>query len=217
MGPSGYRLVPVTEQDLRPDQRAFWDSLVAGRRAGKSVRPEGFLTGPFDVLLRSPGVAEAGSRLGEVLRFETDLTQRERELVILIVAARWRASYAWLPHAGYAYDAGLSPEAIAAIGAGREPDLDSDHDRVIYRLVFGLVHEGRVSDERYAAALALLGERRLVELVALSGYYCFTSVLLNAFRVPLPDGASVPWSHEEGSASGQTAPAERRGPAGGGP
>jgi 4-carboxymuconolactone decarboxylase len=102
----------------------------------------------------------------------------------------------------YAREAGIAPDAIADIAAGREPSFDSDADRVIYQLVSELVREGRVSDEKYAAALAQLGERRLVELVALSGYYCFTSVVLDAFRVPVPEGKTVPWGQEEGDTRG---------------
>jgi 4-carboxymuconolactone decarboxylase len=202
VGPADYRLVPVTEPDLQPGQRAVWDGLVGGERGSKSIRAEGYLVGPFDALLRSPGVAEAGSRLGEVLRFETELTQRERELAIITVVARWQSSSAWPPHEVYAREAGIAPDAIADIAAGREPSFDSDADRVIYQLVSELVREGRVSDEKYAAALAQLGERRLVELVALSGYYCFTSVVLDAFRVPVPEGKTVPWGQEEGDTRG---------------
>jgi 4-carboxymuconolactone decarboxylase len=202
VGPADYRLVPVTEPDLRSGQRAVWDGLVGGERGSKSIRAEGYLVGPFDALLRSPGVAEAGSRLGEVLRFETELTQRERELAIITVVAHWQSSSAWPPHEVYAQEAGIAPDAIADIAAGREPRFDSDADRVIYQLVSELVREGRVSDEKYAAALAQLDERRLVELVALSGYYCFTSVVLDAFRVPVPEGKTVPWGQEEGDTRG---------------
>ena len=202
MGAADYRLVPVTEENLGPAQREFWDDLVHGQRGGKSVRAEGFLTGPFDVLVRSPDLAQAASRLGEVLRFQTELTQRERELAIITVVAYWEASFAWLGHAAYARESGLAADVIADIAAGREPSFDSESDRVIYQLVSELVRDGSVGDEQYAAALALLGERRLVELVALSGYYCFTSVVLKAFRVPLPDGASVPWSLKEASSHG---------------
>jgi 4-carboxymuconolactone decarboxylase len=202
MGLAGYRLDPVTEEQLEPAQREVWDVLVQGARGGKSVRPEGFLTGPFDALVRSPAVALAGSRLGEVLRFETELTQRERELAIITVAAHWRAGFSWLAHDAYARESGLPADVADDIAAGRVPHFDSGHDRVIYELVAALARDGHVDDERYAAALDLLGERRLVELVALSGYYCFSSVMLNAFRVPLPDGASVPWNPEEEATRG---------------
>jgi 4-carboxymuconolactone decarboxylase len=197
-----YRLVPVTEDNLTSAQRPVWDGLAGGKRGGKSIRAEGFLVGPFDALVRSPGVAEAGGRLGEVLRFETELTQRERELAIITVVAHWRSTAAWPPHAAYAEEAGVPAEAVAAIGAGREPAFDSHADRVIYQLVSELVSHGRVSDENYGAAHDLLGERRLVELVALSGYYCFTSFVLDAFQVPIPVGTTVPWTHKEGVVRG---------------
>jgi 4-carboxymuconolactone decarboxylase len=187
------RLVPLREPDLTDEQRRMWQHLSAGRRGATAVRPEGFLTGPFDVLLRSPRVGEAVAALGGLLRYESDLDQRWRELVIVTVAARWRAAFAWLRHDVYARDAGLPTEAVAAIAAGRQPTFEQDGDRVVHAFVHQLVHTGAVDEQRYAAALALLGEAPLVELVALTGYYCLSSMLLNAFEVPLPAGAEVPW------------------------
>ena len=56
------------------------------------------------------------------------------------------------------------------------------------------VDGGQCRDDRLLrAALALLGEGALVELVALAGYYSLSSFLLNTFRVPLPEGVRVPW------------------------
>jgi len=112
MGVADYRLTPVTEENLQPEQRTVWDVLVDGKRGGKSVRDEGFLVGPFDALLRSPDVALSASRLGEVLRFETELTQRERELAIITVAAHWQASFAWLRHEIYARESGLAADVV---------------------------------------------------------------------------------------------------------
>lgn len=196
--PSGVRgrLVPLREPDLTPAQRVMWDELGAGPRAGTAVRPEGFLTGPFDVLLRSPEVGRAVAGLGALLRYESELSDRHRELVILTVAARWKAEFAWLRHDVYGRDAGLPEAAIKDIAAGEpEPDFDEDADRVVHAFVRQLVHTGAADQERYDAAYALLGERPLVELVSLTGYYCLSSMLLNAFHVPLPVGASVPWGN----------------------
>jgi 4-carboxymuconolactone decarboxylase len=188
-----YRLAPLTEDRLDPEQRRFWDELRSGQRGATAVRDEGFLVGPFDVLARTPEVASAAARLGELLRYETDLSQRHRELTIIVVAAHWRASFAWLRHDVYATRAGLSQQAVAAIAAGEEPRFDHDDDQTVYAFVHELVHTGRVSDPSYQAALTVLGERSLVELTALAGYYCLSSLLLNAFAVPLPEGATVPW------------------------
>ncbi len=200
------RLRPLRETELTARQRQMWDELSAGPRGATAVRPEGFLTGPFDVLLRSPDVGRAVADLGSLLRYESALTPRLRELVILTVAARWQAAFAWLRHDVYARRAGLPSDAVEAIGAGRTPVFDQEEDRAAHAFVHQLVHTGAVSDEHYAAARAALGEERLVELVALTGYYCLSSMVLNAFEVPLPSGATVPWAAPDRPAGSTPAP-----------
>ena len=45
----------------------------------------------------------------------------------------------------------------------------------------------------YETAHALLGDRGIVELVTLCGYYSLVSFTLNAFDVPLPPGETLTW------------------------
>ena len=45
-----------------------------------------------------------------------------------------------------------------------------------------------VSDATYAQALERLGERTVVELTALVGYYTMVAMTLNAHEIPLPEG-----------------------------
>lgn len=200
------RLRPLPQTHLTGPQREMWQELAAGPRGATAVRPEGFLTGPFDVLLRSPAVGRAVAGLGALLRYESALTQRQRELVICTVAARWRAEFAWLRHDVYARNAGVPQAAIRAIASDEEPAFDDDGDRVLYDFVHALVHTGSAGQDRYDAALALLGERSLVEVVTLTGYYCLSSMVLNAFEVPLPEGASVPWSTAESAKTADPLP-----------
>ena len=51
----------------------------------------------------------------------------------------------------------------------------------------------RVSDATFKAALALLGERGVVALIATCGYYDLVAMVLNVDRYPLPDGAPLPF------------------------
>lgn len=187
------RLPALLPADLDAAQRQLWDALAAGGRGAGAVRAEGFLTGPFDVLLRSPAVGQAVADLGALLRFESDLAPRHRELAICVVAGRWQARYAWFRHEQYARDAGIPADALAAITAGEVPTFDTEPDQTVWRYVDSLVRTGAVTDDEYAAAVLVLGERPLVELTSLAGYYCLCSFVLNAFRVPLPDGVSSPW------------------------
>ena len=51
----------------------------------------------------------------------------------------------------------------------------------------------RVSDGTFQAAVDVLGEKGVMDLVALMGYYDFVSMALNVDRYPLPEGASSPF------------------------
>ena len=46
----------------------------------------------------------------------------------------------------------------------------------------------------HAAVTARWGERGVVELTGVIGYYTMVSMTLNAHEIPLPDGASAPLS-----------------------
>jgi 4-carboxymuconolactone decarboxylase len=50
-----------------------------------------------------------------------------------------------------------------------------------------LLAQGRIEPELYDAAREQLGERKLVELVALVGYYSLVALTLNAFELGLPE------------------------------
>jgi 4-carboxymuconolactone decarboxylase len=46
----------------------------------------------------------------------------------------------------------------------------------------------------HAAVTSRWGERGVVELTGVIGYYTMVSMTLNAHEIPLPDGASAPLS-----------------------
>ncbi len=64
----------------------------------------------------------------------------------------------------------------------------------MHRFACELTEEKRLRDETYRKAAALLGDRGVVELVTLLGYYAMVSMILNAFRVPMPPDATPPFS-----------------------
>ena len=52
----------------------------------------------------------------------------------------------------------------------------------------------RVSDKTYARLHAILGDEGMVELVGILGYYAMIAMLLDAFRMPVPPGAPMPFA-----------------------
>jgi 4-carboxymuconolactone decarboxylase len=128
--------------------------------------------------------------LGEAIRFESSLSPRLRELVILTVVTSWDAQYASWAHERIARREGLDEHMIESLKAGVRPDFENPTDALIYDFAREVIDMQRVSDQLYTEAVALLGEAGVVDLVILLGYYTMVSMILTVFEVPLPTGES---------------------------
>jgi 4-carboxymuconolactone decarboxylase len=189
------RLSELQRDHLSAAERALFDAITGGKRSagdGTSahITPTGGLKGPFNALLYAPHVGDPAQRLGERLRFEGLLEDRQREIGILCVAAHWRAPYEWRSHARIARECGVPDTVIEAIRRREQPPLDEPDERLVHDFSRALLDERRVSDALYRDSVAALGEAGLVELVVLLGYYSLISMILVGFEVPVPDGES---------------------------
>lgn len=179
----GGRFQPLTAAELTSEQKTLVDHLLSG--------PRGSLNGPFNVMLRSPELGDRLQRVGEYVRFETSIPPRLNELAILVVAREWSAQYEWLAHQQLAVKAGLSPAVAEDIAQGKRPKLDAD-EQIVYDFARELIDTKQVSDGNFNVMKARFGERGIVDLVGLIGYYQRVSMLLNVDRYPLPEGATPP-------------------------
>jgi len=180
-----YRLPVVTEDNLDDAQRALLASMRAGPR-GDRVK----LGGPFGVYMHAPHYGELTQQLGAFMRFKTSLEPRLSEFAILCMARIWRAQYEWHAHAPLAEKAGVRAEVIRDIKAGRAPKKAARDERAIFDFVQELHKKRRVGERNYKRVQAFLGDKGIVELVGILGYYAGVSMVLNVFNVPLPDGAT---------------------------
>ena len=185
LNPRGDRFEPLTWEQLTPEQRTMVNDLLAGSRTT--------LNGPFNATLRSPDMGNIAQRLGEYVRFRTSLPPRLNEMAILLTAKWWSAQYEWYAHKTLALEAGLDAAVIDDIQAGRRSTRMQADERIIYDFSTELRERRRVSDGTFGAAVDLLGERGVMDLVALMGYYDLVSMALNVDRYPLPEGASLPF------------------------
>ena len=168
---------------MTAEQRAVYDTVVGG--------PRGAVIGPLRAALHSPELADRWQRLGEILRYRLTLPKRLGELAILVTARRWNAELEWVVHAEAALAAGLAPKVIEAIRAGDPPAFSDPDEAEVYAFARELQLSGRVGDPVYDAVRTRWGERGVVELTALTGYYTMVAMTLNAHRIPLPDGMAA--------------------------
>jgi 4-carboxymuconolactone decarboxylase len=173
----------ISDAALTAEQAA----ACAEARAGPRAR----VPAPMIAWLRNPELARRGQKLGELLRFQTTLEPQLTELAILVCGRHWTSHHEWTAHKALALKAGLDPQAIAAIAARRTPVLPDARQRVVYEISTVLLATGRIPPALYADALAQLGERGVVELVGVLGYYCWVSLTLNAFELGLPEGVAA--------------------------
>jgi 4-carboxymuconolactone decarboxylase len=181
----GDRFPPLTWEQLAPEQKVMVNDLLAGTRTS--------LNGPFNALLRSPEMGNLAQKLGEYVRFRTSVPGRLNEMAILLTAKWWSSQYEWYAHKTLALDAGLSAAVIDDIQAGRRPAGMRPDETVVYDFSTELRERRRVSDATFNAAVKVLGERGVMDLIAAMGYYDLVSMALNVDRYPLPDGAPPPF------------------------
>ena len=181
------RLPKLAVDTLTPEQQALAESIKSGPRGQFKM------AGPFAVYLHSPGFGELAQRLGGHVRFNTSVPPRLSELAILVTAQRWKAQYEWAMHAPMAEKQGVKPQTIRDIQAGRAPKSAPRDEMAIHAFVKELYATRRVSDAVYARVHRLIGDAGMVELVGTLGYYALISMMLNVFRMPVPEGAAAPF------------------------
>lgn len=188
-----FRLIP--EVNLTPEQRALSDAIKSGPRArlaSSGASKPGPLGGPFNIWLRSPGIGDLVQKLGEEIRFRSSLAGKLNELVILIVSRRWTSQYEWVAHHKLALEGGLDPAIAADIAQGRRPEnMDAD-ETIVYNFSHELHDTQQVSDATYKAALERFGERGVVDLISVNGFYVLVSMCLNVDGTPVPPGTPLP-------------------------
>lgn len=179
------RISDIDPATLSPEGRAVYDAIASG--------PRGLVQGPLRVWLNSPGLADKAQALGAFCRYGTSLPTRLSELAILVTGAHWQSGFEWHVHAPIGIEAGLDPAAVEAIRAGDAPNLSREDEVAVYGFASEMWRDRRVSQPSYARAVAALGQKAVVELAGILGYYGLISITINAFEVPVPEGAKEPF------------------------
>jgi 4-carboxymuconolactone decarboxylase len=180
---SGCRLPLASRDALSEAGRAIYDSLADPN--GGTIRG---LRGPGGILLHSEELARRARALNQYLRNEAGLGPRVRELAILATARELDSQFVWAAHEAEALRAGVPADVIDTVMHRRGTDAIDAADAIVIELAREIFTMRKVGSATFARALALLGRKTLVDLVALMGNYAATSALLTAFDMQLdPD------------------------------
>jgi 4-carboxymuconolactone decarboxylase len=135
---------------------------------------------------------DRAQKLGEYLRFNTSIPPRLNEFAILITARHWSTPVEWIGHYQLAMKAGLDPAVAADLAQGRRPTGMKDDEAIVYQFCKEIHENKAVSDATFKAAVDKFGERGVMDLIGVTGYYTMLAMVLNVTRVPLPEGTAPP-------------------------
>lgn len=172
---------------LPPDQ---WDEHARNMLRGKVKLADHYLSGRSDaprmpnvlgILGHHPELAGAWLSYNGVLLERSALDPRHRELLILRVAWRSRATYEWAQHVRLATDYGISDEQIEAVAYGPEALVWSPVERLLLAAADELLDRYRVDDDTWADLARHFDTRRLIEVLFVVGsYLCLAMVFKSA-------------------------------------
>ena len=182
------KLLPASLDD---DQQVVYDAVAGGPRAAgpqlfRLVDEAGGLEGPFNAFLLQPRLGLALQAVGSAVRYETTLSDRVREIAILVVATHRDSAFEWHAHEAVGRHVGLGDTELSAVREHRYEALPAD-EQLPARVAHQLLDAGDLDDATYAAAVEALGLPQLFELLTLVGYYDTLALQLRVFRVAAPD------------------------------
>lgn len=177
--------LPDPRPSFSPEAQEIYDRLLAKR---------GRIDGMYLSMLNHPELTRQVGALGTYLRFgEGALPDDLRELTILWLARKLKASYEWVKHFPYAQKAGVPDAVLEAIRQGKKPSGLRAELQLALQVADCVLEKRSIPAPVQDALAAVVGLAGVVELVVLCGFYEMIAGVIFAFDVPLPPGEEEPF------------------------
>lgn len=187
------RLEPKPFDQLDAAQQAQYERVKRMR----PPRANGQFGGPFDPWITSPEVCERALSLGNYIWERTSVGRRIVELAIIVTGRHWRSNVEWVAHARMAREQGISEDVINAVFELRLPENAPDDEKLTIAVCRALHETQDLPKSLYDRAIAMWGERGLMDIIQTIGFYTFVSMTLNAFNIPTGPGEPTPFPRDE--------------------
>jgi alkylhydroperoxidase family enzyme len=155
--------------------------------AFKAIAADGSLMGPWNPWVHEPVIGRAIWDLTLALTAQASLPDNVRQLVILVVGARYDSAYEIYAHIAVAEREGMKPERLASLTADVKPSDLTAEESVAFDVAYKLVRGGTLPEPLYHLAVQTFGQHGANEMFYLVGLYSLVSVTLNAYNVPVPE------------------------------
>jgi 4-carboxymuconolactone decarboxylase len=169
-----YAEIPVDQ--MTSEQRAGYKSMVEGR---------GRLPGPYKVWVHNPKLLQAAGPLGQHFTpGQSSLTEREREIAVIVMTSAWDSAYPTAAHEKRGKEVGLPAATVESMVAGAPVSFSDPREQVVYEVAMALAARRLISQGLYDRAVTTLGHERITDVIVLMGYYTAVSLTMNFYAVP---------------------------------
>jgi 4-carboxymuconolactone decarboxylase len=194
------RMPPIPPEKLTEEQKKAVEAYLAAQAniqkvyGDKYPRPVQMQVGMgWAELLRSPELMLSVNAMREYVEYKPDLAPRIREMVIMITGRQSSTDFMWNSHYAVAIKTGISPEILKSLAEGRRPAGMPDDEEIVYDFCDELHRNQSVSDATYARALAKFGERGVVDIVGVYGWYSMWAMMNKVWlKAPVEPQGSTP-------------------------
>ena len=184
------RIEPLPPKAWPPEMRDALAALVPPNPrhplpSQDPSRPKGLNI--LGTLAQHPALARAYNTFNGHVLFASTISPRQRELLVLRVAALRQCDYEWAQHVIQGADAGLTDDEIARIDAGADAAGWAPLDRALVAAAEELVRDAVIGDETWAALASELDDQQLMDVVFTVGAYDALAMAMRSFGVALDD------------------------------
>src|ERR1700692_4336538 len=135
----------------------------------------GFVSNLAQTMAHAPGALLPWLNLEHYCRFQSDLTERQR-IIIILIAVR-DVHYCWPHYRPLAGTVGLSEDQISLIRQGRVPQDISEVEQVVCQIANEIVAGRRVPQAMYEDIVKLLPPRQIVDIAILASFFLAMAAL----------------------------------------
>jgi 4-carboxymuconolactone decarboxylase len=171
-------------EQLNDQQKPFADEILKVSSIG--------ITGPYNMMLRSPVMGQRMFSMLDYLRFNTSVPRKLNEFAILIQGRLWTSQVEWSAHYPLAIKAGLPQSVADDLKVGKRPASMAPDEEAVYDFCMELSTKHAVSDATFKKIRAVFTDQQIVDLIGVTGTYITAAMLSNTNEDPTPGGKTPP-------------------------
>lgn len=138
-----------------------------------------------------PALGKVYNHWGKHFLMENTLSTRQLEIMILRVSWLIKSAYEWHNHVGYAMNAGITLDEIAAIRDFPEGGAWNEEEAALLRACDEQIGNHWIGEETWATLTKYFNKQQMMDLVFTIGHYVMTGWAIASFGVPIEGGADA--------------------------